>query len=120
MAVISFLFYSHLLTAAVAFPQGGPSGGHHHGGGGPGGGVHGPGSGGGSISPSYDWVFEYPLPIPPVAQEKYSEVVNGQTIRYYELTLKEYQHSVYPNLGPAHLTAYSMYISKPARSRELG
>jgi hypothetical protein len=118
MVYITSLFYSCLLAAAVAFPQGGLPGGHHHHGGGPGGGGHGPGSGGGQISPSYDWVFEYPLPIPPVAQAKYSEKVNGVTIRYYELTLEDYEHSVYPNLGPAHLTAYSMCTSKTAVSIE--
>lgn len=108
MAMAKSLLYSFLLAGAAAVPQG-PSGHHGHGepghqgpGGGPG------ASSGGQISPSYDWIFQYPLPIPPIAQSKYTEEVNGQTIRYYEMTIEAYDHQVYPGLGPAHLTAYSM------------
>lgn len=103
-----FLFYSLLLGGASAVPQG-PGGHHDHNGPGhqgPGGGPR--GSSGGQISPSYDWIFQYPLPIPPIAQPKYTEEVDGKTIRYYEMTIEAYDHEVYPGLGPAHLSAYSM------------
>ena len=49
-----------------------------------------------------------------MAQARYSEEVNGVNINYYEIVLKDYEHSVYPNLGPAHLAAYSICISKLA------
>jgi hypothetical protein len=103
MALAKTLLFTSFFAAAFSSPQG-PPGGHHHGGGPVG---SPPGSGGGQVSPSYDWIFQNPLPIPPVAVPKYSKEVNGQTIQYYELTLESYDHQVYPNLGAAHLTAYS-------------
>ena len=127
----SFL-YSTLLAGALASPQRGG-----HGGGGPGGhqgpGGHNPpwekpnaplptglphptgapgggGDSGGTIpgpSPEYDWVFEYPLPIPPVAEAKTTVNIDGQSIKYYELTIESFEQQVYPNLGPAHKVGYS-------------
>lgn len=77
-------------------PGQGPNGG----GGGYGGGYQ------SSISPSYTWLFEYPLPIPPLAKPAYTDTIDGQKIEYYELTLKDYSHQAYPNLNPTQLTAY--------------
>ena len=115
MVLISFLC-SLLVIGAVASPQGQPGhGGPGHGQPGHGGVVWPSGGGNGAgaapISPAYDWLFDYPLPIPPLAQPKYSKNINGQSIRYYELTIESYEHQVYPNLGPAHLTAYSEYLA---------
>lgn len=109
MDLFRTLFYSCLIASALGVPQGGPGGHHHHGGGGPGGPA--PGSGGGQISPAYEQVFQNPLPIPPTAEPKYVREVDGQTIKYYELTLESYEHQVYPGLGPAHLTAYSTILT---------
>lgn len=70
----------------------------------------GPGEPGYSVSPqspAYPWLFEYPLPIAPVAQPLFSEEVNGRTIQYFELIIEAFEQQIYPNLGPAHLVGYS-------------
>ena len=117
MVLLSF-FFCLLVVGGVASPQGPGRPGHGqpghdqpggHGRPGHGGGPGGSGAGAASISPAYDWIFEYPLPIPPVAQPKYSEKVKGANIRYYELTIESFEKQVYPNLGPAHFTGYSEY-----------
>lgn len=68
-----------------------------------------PGVGKSAGSPDYPWLFEYPLPIPPVAQPSFTEVVNGVPIQYYETTIEPFQQQVYPNLGPANLVGYGKF-----------
>ena len=94
-----------LVTGTAARPQGPPTQGFPQG---PGG-----GSGGDQLgtSPEYTWLFENPLPIPPVAQPRYTENINGRKIHYFEITLEGFQHQVYPDLGPANLVGYSEYLS---------
>lgn len=65
-----------------------------------------PGAGKSAGSPDYPWLFEYPLPIPEVAQPLFTETVNGIPIQYYETTIEPFQQQVYPNLGPANLIGY--------------
>lgn len=65
-----------------------------------------PGAGRSAGSPEYTWLFEYPLPIPEVAQPLFTETVNGIPIEYYETTIEPFQQQVYPNLSPANLIGY--------------
>lgn len=58
-------------------------------------------------SPTYDYMFEVPLPMGSIAQPKYTQTVNGIPIDYYEVTIESFEQQVYPNLGPAHLTGYN-------------
>jgi len=58
-------------------------------------------------SPAYPWIFQKPLPIPPIAQPKFTETVNGVPIQFYETTIQSFSKQVYPNLGPANLVGYN-------------
>lgn len=68
-----------------------------------------PGTGRTAGSPEYKWLYQYPLPIPDVAQPMFTEMVNGIPIEYYETTIEPFQQQVYPNLGPANLIGYGLY-----------
>lgn len=61
-------------------------------------------------SPPYTWLYEYPLPIPKIAQPIYTETVSGQKIEYFEITIEAFDQQIYPNLGPAHLVGYSKFL----------
>lgn len=124
------LFSSLLLAYTTASPYGPPSGPpSNHGppsgpsgppgppsnpGGGPPGGEGPPGGYGGPLydikanSPAYTWLYEYPLPIPAVAQPIYTETINGQKIEYFELTIESFQTQIYPNLDATDFVGYSM------------
>ena len=71
----------------------------------------GPGSwrGGGQTagSPDYNYMFQFPLPIPEVATPVFSEEVNGVPVDYYYSEIKSFQQQMYPNLGKATLTGYN-------------
>lgn len=68
-------------------------------------GWHGQGQSAGS--PSYDYMFEVPLPQGSTAQPSYTTEVNGIPIDYYEITIESFTQQVYPELGPAHLIGYN-------------
>ena len=109
MAFTASVLGSLLLVGATASPWGPPPG-APLGPPGPPGGIpsfSGPDFGIIAQSPAYTWLYEYPLPVPPIAQPAYTEHVNGQTIQYFELTIEAFDQQVYPNLGPAHLIGYS-------------
>lgn len=69
--------------------------------------THWQGQGQSAGSPTYDYIFEVPLPVGSIAQPKYTQIVNNIPIDYYEVTIKDFDLQVYPNLGPAHLTGYN-------------
>ncbi|KAI9158101.1 Bilirubin oxidase [Paramyrothecium foliicola] len=59
-------------------------------------------------SPAYTWVYQKPLPIPPVKQPKLvvQNPATGKNIWYYEFEIKPFTQSIYPNRGPANLVGY--------------
>lgn len=58
----------------------------------------------GAGSPQYNYIYQYPVPLPPIAQPLFSIDNNGTTVDYYSLTIESFTKQVYPNLGPASLT----------------
>ncbi|KAK5132087.1 hypothetical protein LTR08_000337 [Meristemomyces frigidus] len=52
-------------------------------------------------------MFQYPLPVPPIAQPDFEETVDGRSVQFYSATVEPFTAQVYPNLGPAHLTGYN-------------
>lgn len=51
--------------------------------------------------------FQYPLPIPQVAQPLFTETVDGRSVQFYENTIEPFTKQIYPNLGPAHMTGFN-------------
>ncbi|KAI7163252.1 Cupredoxin [Hortaea werneckii] len=78
------------------------------------------GAGRSAGSPDYsDYLYQSPLPIPPVAQPDFTETVDGRQVEFYTMTIEPFTQQVYPNLGAAHLIGYngtapgpSFYIKK--------
>lgn len=101
------------VTALSQRPGGGRPGGGKPGGGPPGGirglpAPTGPWRGNGqSKSPAYNYLFQYPLPIPSLAQPELSKTVNGRIVDFYSLNIEPFEAQIYPDLGPAHLTGYN-------------
>ncbi|OCK82578.1 Cupredoxin [Lepidopterella palustris CBS 459.81] len=62
----------------------------------------------GWVSPEYEWIFEFPLPIPPVKSVKttYTNYSTGAVIDYYEVTIKPFEQQIYPNLNKTQLVGY--------------
>ncbi|RMZ70364.1 bilirubin oxidase [Pyrenophora seminiperda CCB06] len=60
------------------------------------------------VSPVYKWIFENPLPIPPVKTPKFTYTNNdtGAVIDYYEVEVTAIEKQVYPDLPPTDLYAY--------------
>ncbi|THV72708.1 Cupredoxin [Aureobasidium pullulans] len=58
-------------------------------------------------SPTYNEIFQNPLPLSPIATPASSANVNGQQIDFYEVTIEPFQKQVYPDLGPANLVGYN-------------
>ncbi|KAK4663750.1 hypothetical protein QC763_611170 [Podospora pseudopauciseta] len=59
-------------------------------------------------SPTYPWLYQFPLPIPPVKTPKLTVTnpVTGNPIHYYEVYINRFTQQVYPNKGPATLVGY--------------
>nr|BCF79764.1 manganese(II)-oxidizing enzyme [Sarocladium strictum] len=59
-------------------------------------------------SPEYPLIYGKPLPIPPVKEplKVIKNPVTGNDIWYYEIELKAFTKSIYPNLRPATLVGY--------------
>ncbi|KAK3311811.1 Cupredoxin [Apodospora peruviana] len=59
-------------------------------------------------SPAYTWLYQFPLPIPPVKAPKMTitNPVTGNPIDYYEIYINEFTTNVYPNKGDAVLVGY--------------
>ena len=60
-----------------------------------------------SKSPAYNYMFQYPLPIPEVIRPEFSKTVDSRTIDFYSLTVESFDAQIYPDLGPAHLIGYN-------------
>lgn len=60
-----------------------------------------------SRSPAYNYMFQYPLPIPPVIQPEFTKEVNGRSVDFYTLNIESFDAQIYPDLGPAHLIGYN-------------
>ncbi|KAH6638234.1 oxidase cueO precursor [Boeremia exigua] len=60
------------------------------------------------LSPEYKQIFQNPLPFPPEKSPRYSYTnkTTGNTIDYYEIDVKPFEHQVYPGLKPARLVGY--------------
>ncbi|KAI6383551.1 hypothetical protein MCOR25_000008 [Pyricularia grisea] len=57
----------------------------------------------------YKWLFQFPLPIPPLKTKKYDTFTHpttGGPIKYYELEEKVFSQNVYPDRGNATLRGY--------------
>jgi hypothetical protein len=106
------LLFSLLALSYVATVQAGPQVGPQRGGSSAVNGLARPsgfiGAGRSAGSPAYTWIFERPLPIPPIAQPKFTKTLNGIPVQFYESEIKSFTHQVYPNLGPANLVGYGM------------
>ncbi|KAL1850178.1 hypothetical protein VTK73DRAFT_9740 [Phialemonium thermophilum] len=81
--------------------------------------------GGGWASPEYKWLFEFPLPLPPVKQEKWPDKpiyspATGERIRYYEMEVSQFQKQIYPNLPPTTFVGYDGVLPAPAFIAERG
>ncbi|KAK0726179.1 Cupredoxin [Apiosordaria backusii] len=59
-------------------------------------------------SPVYSWLYQFPLPIPPIKAPKLTitNPVTGNPIHYYEVYINQFTQQVYPNKGPATLVGY--------------
>ncbi|KAK1913807.1 hypothetical protein P3342_007052 [Pyrenophora teres f. teres] len=59
-------------------------------------------------SPEYKWIFDHPLPIPPVKEPKFTYTNNetGAVIDYYEVQVTAIEKQVYPNLPATTLYTY--------------
>ncbi|KAK4183512.1 putative bilirubin oxidase precursor [Podospora australis] len=57
---------------------------------------------------AYTWLYQFPLPIPPVKQPKQTitNPVTNNPIDYYEVTINQFTQQVYPGKGPATLVGY--------------
>ncbi|KKY33927.1 putative bilirubin oxidase [Diaporthe ampelina] len=60
------------------------------------------------LSPEYALIYKVPLPIPPIKQptKVFTNPVSGRDIQYYEVDIKPFTQSVYPNLRVANLVGY--------------
>ncbi|KAH7040786.1 Cupredoxin [Microdochium trichocladiopsis] len=67
------------------------------------------------LSPAYTWLYQFPLPIPPIKQPKWTTThpVTGGTIEYHEITILPLTQQVYPGKSPAKLVGYDGYSPGP-------
>ncbi|KFX93725.1 hypothetical protein V490_04716 [Pseudogymnoascus sp. VKM F-3557] len=61
------------------------------------------------LSPIYDFVFQFPLPIPPEIQPftSYTDPETGTAIDFYQLNITKFETQIYPNLGKTQLVGYN-------------
>ncbi|KAH9825623.1 Multicopper oxidase [Teratosphaeria destructans] len=64
-------------------------------------------------SPAYNYMFQFPCPIPEVAEPEYTQTIGGRTIQFYSSTVEPFTKQIYPNLGPAHLVGYNGTVPGP-------
>ncbi|KAH6671344.1 oxidase cueO precursor [Halenospora varia] len=60
-------------------------------------------------SPEYKYIFQYPLPIPPVLPPSttYTNTSTGKTIDFYEINIQAFDKQTYPNLGVTSYVGYN-------------
>ncbi|KAK4462353.1 multicopper oxidase, partial [Cladorrhinum samala] len=73
-------------------------------------------------SPEYPLKFQVPLPIPPIKQPKaiFTNNRTGGAIKYYEVEIKPFTRSVYPNLPPTPMVGYDGMSPGPTIMVERG
>lgn len=73
-------------------------------------------------SPAYTWLYQYPLPIPPVKTPvmTVTNPVTNNPIDYYEVTINHFQQQIYPNKGKANLVGYDGIAPGPTFIVERG
>lgn len=108
----SVLFLGLVASTVSALPQGRPGGGRGPGYNYPIRGPEAPPPGqwrgnGQTRSPAYNYMFQYPLPIPPVATPEFSKDVDGRTVDFYSLKVEALEKQIYPDLGPARMIGYN-------------
>ena len=61
------------------------------------------------LSPVYNYIFQFPLPIPPVAvpETSFTNATTGKTIDFYEINILPFQAQTYPNLGKTSYVGYN-------------
>ncbi|CAI6332265.1 unnamed protein product [Periconia digitata] len=76
----------------------------------------------GWVSPPYRWIFEYPLPIPPQKQKRFTwnDHVTGAAIDYYEMELKPFTKQIYPDLPATELEGYDGMSPGPTFAMQRG
>lgn len=60
------------------------------------------------LSPVYNHIFQYELPIPPTKVKSYTyrNESTGNEIDFYDLDVKTFEQQIYPDLEPAQLAGY--------------
>ncbi|KAL6806324.1 Cupredoxin [Trichoderma sp. SZMC 28013] len=61
------------------------------------------------MSPPYNYVFQFPVPIPPVIKplRSYNDTNANVTIDFYQLNITSFQAQIYPNLAKTSLVGYN-------------
>ncbi|KAH7041563.1 Cupredoxin [Microdochium trichocladiopsis] len=74
------------------------------------------------LSPPYTWLYQFPLPIPPVKNvtEETTNPVTGGKIQYFEVNIQPLTQQVYPGKSPAKLVGYDGYSPGPTFYMERG
>ncbi|KAL7781815.1 Cupredoxin [Trichoderma afarasin] len=62
-----------------------------------------------SVSPPYNYVFQFPVPIPPVIKplRSFNDTNANVTIDFYQLNITSFQAQIYPNLAKTSLVGYN-------------
>ncbi|KAH6660978.1 Cupredoxin [Truncatella angustata] len=70
----------------------------------------------------YTWLYQYPLPIPPVKSPKMTitNPVTNKQIDYYEVNIQPFQRQIYPNKGKTNLVGYDGIAPGPTFLVEKG
>ncbi|KAM7212959.1 bilirubin oxidase [Rhypophila decipiens] len=74
------------------------------------------------LSPVYTWLYQFPLPIPPVKapSKVITNPVTGNGINYYQVDIHQFSTNVYPNRGNATLWGYDGISPGPTFIMERG
>ncbi|PNP46390.1 hypothetical protein TGAMA5MH_02426 [Trichoderma gamsii] len=68
-----------------------------------------PSSSSGKLSPPYNYMFQFPLPIPPAITPSlsYTDAESNVTIDFFQLNITSFQAQIYPNLAKTSLVGYN-------------
>lgn len=70
----------------------------------------------------YKYIFQYPLPIPPVLPPAttYTNTTTGKTTNFYEIEIKAFDAQTYPNLGKTSYVGYNGIAPGPTIMNKKG
>ncbi|KAK9793626.1 putative Cupredoxin [Seiridium cardinale] len=70
----------------------------------------------------YTWLYQYPLPIPPVKTPRMTVTnqVTNKPINYYEVNIMPFQQQIYPDKGKTNLVGYDGMVPGPTFIIERG